>query len=189
MLALCTASGLAFSPSTHASQRAGATSLIARRELFSQAAGLALAMAPLAAFADGANSKATVDKARSIYGSRVFRLQSASAITILEEQNAITLFISGAYRAGPNGNAGDRATSKTLQGFQKKAVAAAKKGDSSGAQAAIKDLVLLANVKERDGKDGNYNPKQRRNAGAPPTSEIVSQMATYSYSLYEPLKK
>ena len=37
-------------------------------------------------------------------------------------------------------------------------------------------------------KDGAYNPKQRRNAGAPPTSEIVAQMATYSYSLYEPLK-
>ena len=184
MLSLCAASAVAFTPPTHVPQRTG----IARRELFSQAAGFALAMTPLAALADGANSKATVDKARAIYGSRVYRLQSADAATIIEEKGAIKLFISGAYRAGPNGNAGDRATSKLLSGFEKKAVSAAQKGDSSGAQAAIKELVKLADIKERDGKDGAYNPKQRRNAGAPPTSEIVAQMATYSYSLYEPLK-
>jgi len=124
-----------------------------------------------------------------VYFARVYRLQGADAATIIEEKGAIKLFISGSYRAGPNGNAGDRATSKLLSGLEKKALTAAQKGDSPGAQAAIKELVKLANIKEQDGKDGAYNPKQRRNAGAPPTSEIVSQMATYSYSLYEPLKK
>ena len=58
------------------------------------------AAAPVAVSADGANSKATVDKARAIYGSRVVRLASASPEAIIEDQNAITLFISGAYRAG-----------------------------------------------------------------------------------------
>ena len=75
MLSLCAASAVAFTPPTHVPQRTG----IARRELFSQAAGFALAMTPLAALADGANSKATVDKARAIYGSRVYRLQTADA--------------------------------------------------------------------------------------------------------------
>ena len=47
-----------------------------RRALLTSAASVALGM-PLAAFADGANSKATVEKARAIYGSRVVRLQKA----------------------------------------------------------------------------------------------------------------
>ena len=66
-----------------------AGSKIGRRELFSHAAGFAVALGPAAAFADGANSKATVEKARAIYGSRVVRLQGADAATILEEKNAI----------------------------------------------------------------------------------------------------
>jgi len=33
-----------------------------------------------------------------------------------------------------------------------------------------------------------FNPKQRRNPGAPPTAEIEAQMGTQSYALYRPLK-
>ena len=56
-------------------------------------------LAPLAPCAQGATSKATLDRARGIYGSRVVRLASADAATILEEKNAFTLFVSGAYRS------------------------------------------------------------------------------------------
>merc|ERR1719453_775458 len=109
--------------------------LVSRREaLFGAAA--AVAAAPLAAHADGASSKAVLERARAIYGSRVFRLQGASAEKVLEEQNTFTLFTTGAYRS-----AADKETVKTLKGLTKTIVAAAKKGDSAGAQAGVKEFV------------------------------------------------
>ena len=73
---------------------------VAMAPIFSltSAASVALGM-PLAAFADGANSQQTVLRARGIYGSRIFALQGKSAGDIVEEKNAFTLFLSGAYRA------------------------------------------------------------------------------------------
>ena len=35
---------------------------------------------------------------------------------------------------------------------------------------------------------GNFDPKQRRNAGAPPTSELEGLMGSQSFALYDPLK-
>lgn len=35
-------------------------------------------------------------------------------------------------------------------------------------------------------KNSIFTPNQRRNPGAPPTSEIESQMGTLAYSLYKP---
>jgi len=158
-----------------------------RRSVLSHAASVtAVTLAPAApAFADGANSKATVEKARAIYGSRVVRLQTADAATILEEKNAIKLLISGAYRAGANGNPNDKKKNAELSAIEKKVLKAAKAGDSAAAQAGVKDIVSLAGLRELDGFDGNFSPKQRRNPGAPPTAEIVAQMGTQSYALYE----
>jgi len=161
------------------------TSLDRRAVLRGAAAGAAAV--PLAALADGANSRATADRARQIYGSRVFRLQSASAADILEEKNAFKLFTTGTYRG--EGTA-VKAARKELDGFTKKALAAANKGDSAGAQAAVKDFVKFAQIQELDTvAGGNFNPKQRRNPGAPGTAEIEAQMGSLAYSLYEPLKK
>jgi hypothetical protein len=162
------------------------TSKLDRRQLLANAATTLIAL-PMAAVADGANSKATVEKARAIYGSRVVRLQTADAATILEEKNAIKLLISGAYRAGANGNPNDKKMNAELSAIEKKILKAAKAGDSAAAQAGIKEIVLAAKLRVLDGVDGNYNPTQRRNAGAPPTSEIVAQMGTQSYALYQPL--
>lgn len=161
-----------------------ASKLFDRRQLLAHAASVAV-MAPAAAFADGANSKATVEKARAIYGSRVVRLQAADAATILEEKNAITLLISGAYRAGANGNPNDKQMNAQLSAIEKKLLKSAKAGDSAAAQAGIKEIVSLAGLRELDGVDGNYSPKQRRNPGAPPTAELSAQMGTQGYALYE----
>lgn len=160
------------------------SSAVGRRELFAQGAAAALAMPAFAALADGANSAATVEKARSIYGSRVFRLQTASAEGIVADANAITLFISGSYRGAQN-----KDVKKSLTALQKKIVASAKAGDESGAKASLKEFIALAKIgKEQDlVEGGNFNPKQRRNAGAPPTSEIEAQMGTEAYALYTAL--
>ena len=36
-------------------------------------------------------------------------------------------------------------------------------------------------------KGGNFNPKQRRNPGAPETAAIEGQMGSLAYALYKPL--
>lgn len=153
-----------------------------RRSVLRGAAAGAAAV-PLAALADGANSKATAERARQIYGSRVFRLQGASAEEILDEKNVFKLFTTGSYRTqGPL----DKEARKTLDALSKKVLAAAKSGDSAGAQAAVKEFIKAGEIRELDTvAGGNFNPKQRRNAGAPPTAEIEAQMGTEAYALYE----
>lgn len=151
------------------------------RRAFAGTFAAAVAAAPLAAMADGASSPAVRERARAIYGSRIFRLQGATAETILEEKNVFPLFTTGVYRA----DASSKDTRKALTDLSKTALAAAKKGDSAGAQAAIKEFVKIGDCKVLDGVDGNYDPRQRRNPGAPPTAEIVAQMGTQAYSLYE----
>lgn len=74
-----------------------------RREVLEQAAGVlgAVLIAPKPAFADGAVSPATVQRARGIYGSRIASLKGAvengDFDAILEEKNAFELFNSGAF--------------------------------------------------------------------------------------------
>jgi hypothetical protein len=76
-----------------------------------------------------------------------------------------------------------------LTSLQKSAIAAAKAGDSAKAQAAVKDFIKVGGITVTDTIDGAiFNPKQRRNPGAPPTAEIEAQMGTQKFALYQPLK-
>jgi len=166
-----------------AGTRSAVSMSLGRRELL-QSAGSALALLPaLAANADGANSAQTAFRARAIYGSRIYRLQSATAAAILTEKNAFTLFISGAYRTGDV-----KPIAKQLTGISKSILAAAEKGDEAGAKAKLSEFVAIAKLSELDlVSGGNFDPKQRRNAGAPPTAEIEAQMGSESYALYTAL--
>ena len=193
MLAAAVTSALAFSagpmPSNAVSARGSAVvmteqPMLARRAMLGAAAA-AITAAPMAAFADGASSPAVLARSRAIYGSRVFRLQDASPEAILEEKNAFTLFTTGAYPR--TGNAAFKETQAGLKAASKKALAAAAKGDKAGAQAAVKEFCAIgeiSNVKDYD----FFAPKQRRNAGAPPTSELEAQMGPQAFALYDPLK-
>jgi len=194
--ALAVSSALAFAPASalHSTSSITATvhatsavsmSAFSRRELFSNSAAAALAAAPLAAMADGAASAQQLQRSRQIYGSRVFRLQGATADAILEEKNCFQLFYSGAYRS-----AADKDTVKQLKAVEKTILAAASTGDSTAAQAGVKEFVKLGKIQELDTiPGGNFNPKQRRNTGAPMTTEIEALMGTQSFALYKPVNK
>merc|ERR1719152_729133 len=186
MMALVSSAMLAFSPAAPVlSSQAGAASAVsmtlARRSVVGTAAA-ALVAAPFAALADGASSPAVRERARAIYGSRVFRLQGASVDKIIEEKNAFTLFTTGAYRS----DAANKETVAKLNAASKTALAAAKKGDTAGAQAAVKDFVKAGDIKVLDDiQDSIYNPKQRRNAGAPTTDTVEAQMGSMKYAFYQ----
>merc|ERR1719263_1003689 len=151
------------------SERAGKQASAHRRGFLGGAA--TLAMAPLAASADGASSKAVKERSRAIYGSRVFRLTGASPEKVLEEKNALTLFITGTYRND------DLPTQKKLKALAKTIEKSAKAGDSAAMQKDIKEFITIAKITEQDTiKGGNYTPTQRRNPGAPPPAEIEAQM-------------
>lgn len=133
-----------------------------RRELIGRAllgtAGVAsgcLVMAPLPSFAVAPPSPQQMLKSRAIYGSRVYRLQAATTAAILDEKNVFTLFITGVY-----GSTADKATRKALEKLEKAALAAATKGDTAAAQAAVKEFVALGQIKEADMVPGStFNPK------------------------------
>jgi hypothetical protein len=174
-------------PTSRSSAVTMAEPALGRREMLSFAAA-AVSMAPLAAVADGASSPAVLERSRAIYGSRIARLADASADAIVDEKNVFTLFETGAYPR--TGNAAFKDTQKALKAAGKKAVAAAKAGDKAGANAAVKEFVAIGEIRVLDDIDGAiFNPRQRRNPGAPPTSEIEAQMGTQAYSLYRPLKE
>jgi hypothetical protein len=161
-----------------------------RREALTQQAqaGAALAaivgLQPRAAVADGASSKATLERSRAVYGSRVARLVGASNEKIVEEKDMFTLFTSGSYRATGGADKVQRAELKKLSDA---AVKAARAGDGGAAQDAVKSFVKLANINANDQLEYSiYNPKQRRNAGAPTTDTILGQMGSMKYALYDP---
>merc|ERR1719460_2082928 len=132
----------------------------------------AVTTVPWVANADGATSPATRERARAIYGSRIAGLAGASAEDIVAEKNAFTLFTTGAYRS-----AKDKTTVASLNTLSKKALASAKAGDSAGAQAAVKEFVKVGDITIQDTvPGGTFNPKQRRNPGAPETAAIEAQM-------------
>jgi hypothetical protein len=193
MLAAAVTSALAFSagpmPSNAVSARGSAVvmteqPMLARRAMLGAAAA-AITAAPMAAFADGASSPAVLARSRAIYGSRVFRLQDASPESILADKNAFTLFTTGAYPR--TGNAAFKETQAGLKAASKKALAAAAKGDKAGAQAAVKEFCAIGQISNAKDYD-NFDPKQRRNPGAPPTSELEELMGSQSFALYDPLK-
>ena len=145
-VAALTASAVAFAPPATLHQASAVrtagpvmmdTPALTRRDVFSVAAAAA-AFAPLAANADGASSPAVLARARAIYGSRVYRLQSASPAVVLEEKNMLTLFRTGAYRS-----AADKDTTKKLASLEKSIVAAAKSGDAAKTSAGLKEFVTV----------------------------------------------
>mmetsp|Transcript_37703 Transcript_37703/g.121179 ORF Transcript_37703/g.121179 Transcript_37703/m.121179 type:complete len:198 (-) Transcript_37703:571-1164(-) len=155
---------------------------LARREMLATFAAASVAATPFAAFADGAASKATREKAFIQQGSRIFRLLKADPATILSEKNAFNIFADGAYA----GLKEKKPLSKQLVAIGKRAVKAAEAGDAAAATAAVQEYVTLAKInKEYDIVDGgSFNPKQRRSAGDPPTAAIEAQMGTSVKALY-----
>jgi len=75
-----------------------------RRDMLGQAAGVVglVAAGAAPAFADGAVSMATVQRARGIYGGRIADLTDAvekgDTAAIMAEKNAFALFVSGGYK-------------------------------------------------------------------------------------------
>ena len=161
-------------------------SALGRREAIASFAAAAALLPVTAALADGANSAQTVFRARAIYGSRIYRLlKASSAADILEEKNAFKLFVSGAYRTPLSGAAEEQTT---LEALRKEILVLAGKGDDKAAKDKIKDFVTLAKITELDSvAGGNFDPKQRRNLGAPDTVSIENQMGPEAFALYTPL--
>mmetsp|Transcript_6232 Transcript_6232/g.10485 ORF Transcript_6232/g.10485 Transcript_6232/m.10485 type:complete len:192 (+) Transcript_6232:45-620(+) len=169
-----------------ASRSAAVSMNIDRRDLLTTATvGAATLLSSSAAFADGANSRAVAFKARAVYGSRVVKLLDATSTEkILDEKNVFQLFVTGTYRT-----LDEKATAKKLNGIAKTALAAAGKGDLAGSKAAIKEFVAIGKITDVLSVSGNdYDPKQRRNPGAPETSEIEAGMASLKYAFTEPKK-
>ena len=188
MMALVTSVALlAFTPPSplvgQSAMRSASPQMSESRRAFVGTLAAAVAAAPLAAMADGASSPQVRARARAIYGSRIARLVGASNEAILDDKNTFPLFTTGVYRT----DAASKDKRTKLTALSKKALASAKSGDSAGAQAAVKEFVALGEVKSGldTDEDSIFNPKQRRNAGAPPTAEVVAQMGTQKYALYE----
>ena len=161
MLAATAALLCAFSPPSSVTSSASPSSVMSsagRREFIGSAllvsavgASVSLASVPLPALAVAPPSPQQILKSRSVYGSRIYRLQSAAPAVIMDEKNVFTIFISGVY-----GATADKATRKELEKLEKKALAAAGKGSSVEAQAAVKEFVALAKIEELDMKPGSY---------------------------------
>mmetsp|Transcript_20267 Transcript_20267/g.26236 ORF Transcript_20267/g.26236 Transcript_20267/m.26236 type:complete len:180 (-) Transcript_20267:1171-1710(-) len=134
-----------------------------RRQVVEQAVGVlgAVVLAPKPAFADGAVSAATVQRARGIYGGRIVALKSAvdkgDFDAILEEKNAFDLFNSGAYAIkGP--------------------VAKAQKEASI---AATKEIFTAVSTKDKAGLSKAYSTFLK-NADIDPTPVTVEKGQGYS---------
>jgi len=157
---------------------------MSRRDVTTSAAAAAAALftSPLTAVADGASSAATQARARQVYGSRIFRLQSASAEKILSEKPAFALFLNAYGKKAPE----DRATVTALKKLNGAALAAAAKGDAGAATAAIKDIVKVGAIKELDTiDDAIFNPLMKRNLGSPVTEEMEDLLADRKGALYD----
>ena len=111
-----------------------------------RAASVALGL-PLAAQADGANSAATVARAKGIYGSRIAKLAGKDAAAVAAEENAFTLYLSGAFRSPISGDA--KVKKAELTALSKTILKAAKAGDSAGAQAGLKTFIATAKIDDQ----------------------------------------
>lgn len=99
------------------------------------AAAAGVAAMPMAAFADGATSTASVQRARFTYGSRIDNLKDAVAkgdfAAVAAEKNAFILFNSGAYPGSKNKDKKNKAIAATnsifsaIRGKDKAALASA----------------------------------------------------------------
>jgi len=115
-----------------------------RRAAFGQiaAAGAVLAGVPAIASADGSVSNATINRARGLYGDRIFALKASVATgdfkAIAEEKNAFILFNSGAY--ANNKGKKNAAVAQTNDIFK-----AIRSGDKGAVKSAY-DLYLSSNA-------------------------------------------
>ena len=119
-----------------------------RRAAFGQIAVGAAAFAGLAqpAFADGAVSGATKERAKAIYGSRIAALKGAvdsgDFAAVADEKNAFILYNSGAYPTAKDKDAKAAAISSTNAIF-----AAIKAGDKAALKSAYGSYVASTGVK------------------------------------------
>lgn len=145
-----------------------------RRNAFTKIAGLAtLVAAPGAAFADGAVSNATVNRARGIYGNRIAGLKGAVDAgdfkAIVEEKNAFILFNSGAYPGTKNKDAKAAAVEGTNAIFA--AIRAQDKGALKSAYSSYVDKngvnpLPAVGTDGGQGYSNDYDFKARTKAGA-----------------------
>jgi len=127
---------------------------LGRRQVLQAASAVALTGAPLASYADGAASAATIAKAKAKYGQRVLALKGASAEAIAADANAIKLYVSAVTMpSGPR-----VAKESGIVAAGKTAVAAAKKGDTSGAQAAIATIIQKTDLRPIPAYGTDANP-------------------------------
>lgn len=117
-----------------------------RRAAFGAIAGAAAVVAaPQFASADGAVSAATVQKARQVYGNRIYNLKSAvdsgNFDAIIGEKNAFILFNSGAYPTAKDKSAKKAAIAATNAIF-----AAVKSGDKGALKSAYATYVASNNI-------------------------------------------
>ena len=127
---------------------------------------------PMAAFADGAVSAATVNRARGIYGDRIAALKSAVAAgdfgAVAAEKNAFILFNSGAYPGVKNKANKAAAIAGTNDIF-----AAIRSGDKAAlssaysAYVAANDISGLPTVAPEDGQgySNDYDFRKLSKAG------------------------
>ena len=153
--------------------RADVSMAMDRRAAFGAFGAAAVTAAvPMAAFADGAVSSATVGRARGIYGDRIAALKGAVAAgdfgAVAAEKNAFILFNSGAYPGAKTKDKKAAAIASTNDIF-----AAIRAGDKAALSSAYtkyvadNDITGLPEVSNSNGQgySGDYDYKARSSAG------------------------
>ena len=126
-----------------------------RRAAFGAIAGAALVAAPGIASADGAISKASVQRARFQYGSRIAALadavKSGDFGAVAAEKNAFILFNSGAYPGSKNKAPKEAAIAGTNEIFS-----AIRSKDKAALASAYKSYVDANAIEEFKPVDASY---------------------------------
>merc|ERR1719238_1718186 len=87
-------------------------------------------------------------------------LAGKDAAAVAAEENAFTLYLSGAFRSPISGDA--KAKKAELTALSKTILKAAKAGDSAGAQAGLKTFIATAKIDDQYSlAEGVWNPTQR----------------------------
>eukprot|EP00611_Tribonema_gayanum_P006442 TRINITY_DN1572_c0_g2_i3.p1 TRINITY_DN1572_c0_g2~~TRINITY_DN1572_c0_g2_i3.p1 ORF type:complete len:159 (-),score=66.64 TRINITY_DN1572_c0_g2_i3:315-791(-) len=117
------------------------------------AAAVAAVAIPELAFADGAVSEATVQRAKGIYGDKVLSLAGAVKAgnfeAVAAEKNAITLLASGGFGMS------SKADKKQAQALKNAIFAAIDTKNAAALQSAYGDLIKLAKIPASTGGGGD----------------------------------
>jgi len=122
--------------------------MVDRRVAFGQIAGAAAAVAafPQMALADGAVSRATIEKARNKHGDKIASLKDAvdkgDFAAVADEKNSFILFNSGVYPTPKTKDLKKKAIAQTNAIF-----AAVKSGDKAALKSAYSAYVSANNIK------------------------------------------